>query len=95
MWNGVLSILEALMDRIEAVELLNTHFFTDTTQCREAWYTIRAALQRSGNSDYAAALWVYNEYCRERFSPYRQPPSFYDWLKHRLHSEEPNAPQNS
>jgi hypothetical protein len=36
------------MDRIEAVELLNMHFFTDTTQCREAWYTIRTALVELG-----------------------------------------------
>jgi hypothetical protein len=37
-------------------------------------------------SNYAAALRVYNEYCRERFSPYRQPPSFYNWLRQHLHS---------
>jgi len=33
---------EAQMDRIEAIELLNTHFFSDVSKCREAWYLIRA-----------------------------------------------------
>lgn len=35
------------MERIEAVELLNTHFFSDTSKCREAWYFIRAELLES------------------------------------------------
>jgi hypothetical protein len=46
-------------------------------------------------SNYAAALRIYNEYRLERFSPYSQPPSFYNWLRQRLPSEELNAPQNS
>lgn len=39
------------MDKIEAVELLNTRFFTDTTQCREAWYLIRSELLRLENEN--------------------------------------------
>ena len=56
--NAVLNTAESAekvytrMEKIEAVELLNTHFFSDTTILREAWYTIRAALAESTNSSH-------------------------------------------
>jgi hypothetical protein len=51
----------------------------------------RGASSASANSAiYAAALRVYNQYRKERFSPYSQPPSFYNWLRQRLPSDKSN-----